>query len=52
MTEFILEDHSAEVQAAKEAAILKWLEEAGLHLEGQAKKEVFGARRRKKLGKW
>ena len=41
-----IEDHAREVIDAKDAAVRKFLEEAGLHLEGQAKKELENSPRR------
>ena len=43
-------DHSDEAIAAKNAAVRKFLEEAGLHLEGQAKKELENDPRRVDTG--
>ena len=42
--EFI--DHSAEAKDAKNGAVEKFLTEAGLHLEGQAKKELANSPKR------
>ena len=39
-------DHAAEVQAAKDRAVLQFLTEASLHLEGEAKKELENDPRR------
>lgn len=39
-------DHSKEVLAAKEAAIVKFLTEAGLHLASEAQKELENSPRR------
>ena len=39
-TKFHVEDHTAEVIAAKDRAVEKFMVAAGLHLEGQAKKEL------------
>ena len=41
-----LKDHSAEAIAAKNAAVLRFLEEAGLHLEGEAKEALEMSPRR------
>ena len=48
--EIRIEDHSPEALEAKEAAIVRWLEEAGLHLEGEAKYELENDPRRVDTG--
>lgn len=45
-----IEDHSREAIDAKNAAIVKFLTEAGLHLEGEAKEELENAPRRVDTG--
>lgn len=45
-----IEDHSREAIDAKNAAILRFLTEAGLHLEGEAKEELENAPRRVDTG--
>lgn len=49
-TNFHVEDHTAEVIAAKDRAVDKFLVAAGLHLEGQAKKELEVSPRRVDTG--
>ena len=44
--DFDLTDNSPEVLAAKEQAVIRFLTEAGLHLEGQSKKELENHPRR------
>lgn len=45
-----IDDHSREAIDAKDAAILKFLTEAGLHLEGEAKEELENPPRRVDTG--
>lgn len=49
--EITVENHSAEAIEAKNAAIVKWLYEAGLHLEGEAAEELENAPRRVDTGR-
>ena len=44
--QFKIEDHSAEFLAKRDKAIRKWLEEAGLHLSGEASDELEVSPRR------
>ena len=46
----ILEDHTAEAIAAKNDAVRRFLEEAGQHLEGEAKEELENDPRRVDTG--
>lgn len=46
VAEVVIDDYSKEALEAKEAAVRLFLEEAGLHLEGQAQRELENAPRR------
>lgn len=46
ITEFTMTDNSGEVIEAKNAAVARFLIEAGLHLAGQAQRELENAPRR------
>lgn len=50
MASIHVEDHSREAIDAKNAAILRFLTEAGLHLEGEAKEELENTPRRVDTG--
>lgn len=50
MASIHVEDHSREAIEAKNAAILRFLTEAGLHLEGEAKEELENTPRRVDTG--